>query len=156
MDFFASLHRLVARLAAYASVIRSPLRLGVRGVVLDAEGRVLLVRHTYVSGWYLPGGGVEAGETVVAALARELSEESGIELLGAPRLHGLFFNPKASPRDYVACYAVRDFRLTRSESNFEIAEARFFPADAVPEDTSPATRARLAEVLTGIRVPDVW
>jgi ADP-ribose pyrophosphatase YjhB (NUDIX family) len=152
MDFFASLQRL----ATYARDIRSPRRLGVRGVVLDAQGQVLLVRHTYVSGWYLPGGGVEAGETVVAALARELREESGVELLGAPRLHGLFFNPKISRRDYVACYVVREFRVTPIESNFEIVEARFFPVEAVPTDTSRATRARLAEILTGTSAPDVW
>lgn len=156
MDLLAVPRRLAARLATLAKGIRSPLRLGVRGLVLGGDGRVLLVRHTYVSGWYLPGGGVEAGETAAAALARELSEESGVELLGAPRLHGLFFNPKASRRDYVACYVVRDFRVTPIGPNFEIVDARFFPADAVPEDTSPATRARLAEVLTGASVPDVW
>jgi ADP-ribose pyrophosphatase YjhB (NUDIX family) len=156
MDFLASPRWLAARLATVAKGILSPLRLGVRGVVLDGDGRVLLVRHTYVSGWYLPGGGVEAGETAAAALARELSEESGVELLGAPRLHGFFFNPKASRRDYVACYVVREFRVTPIGPNFEIVEARFFSTDALPEDTSPATRARLAEVLTGASVPDVW
>jgi ADP-ribose pyrophosphatase YjhB (NUDIX family) len=156
MDFSASLHCVAARLARDVKGLLSPLRLGVRGIILDLEGRVLLVRHTYVSGWYLPGGGVEAGESAGAALARELSEECGIELLGAPQLHGFFFNPKTSRRDYVACYVVREFRLTPFEPNFEIAEARFFPAEAMPADTSPATRARLAELLTGASVPDVW
>ena len=46
--------------------------LGVRTLVIDGEGRIFLVKHSYVSGWHLPGGGVEAGETLTEAAAREL------------------------------------------------------------------------------------
>src|SRR5262245_33676913 len=42
--------------------------LGVRALVVDEQGRVFLVRHSYVSGWHLPGGGVEAGETLAQAV----------------------------------------------------------------------------------------
>ena len=43
--------------------------LGVRAVVLDGENRVFLVKHCYVSGWHLPGGGVEVGESFLDALS---------------------------------------------------------------------------------------
>ena len=59
--------------------------LGVRAVVLDSQGRVFLIRHTYATGWHLPGAGVEAGETLRQALARELAEEGNIELTGPRR-----------------------------------------------------------------------
>ena len=64
--------RLVARLGGWINRIRRPVTLGVRAIVRDRKGRVLLVRHTYVPGWYLPGGGVEARESVGEALAREV------------------------------------------------------------------------------------
>src|ERR1700712_4725395 len=73
--------------------------LGVRGVVLDGENGIFLVKHSYVSGWHLPGGGVEVGETFADALARELMEEGRIELVGEPVLHGVFFNGHVSRRD---------------------------------------------------------
>jgi ADP-ribose pyrophosphatase YjhB (NUDIX family) len=131
--------------------------LGVRAVVIDAQDRVLLIQHTYVSGWYLPGGGVEPGETVGAALARELREEGGVALEGAPVLHGVFFNRRVSRRDHVALYVVRDFRQAETpRPNFEIVAHGFFPRDALPEGTTAATRARLAEIFDGTPVSETW
>jgi ADP-ribose pyrophosphatase YjhB (NUDIX family) len=122
--------------------------LGVRAVVLDGENRVFLVRHSYVSGWHLPGGGVEAGETLRDALRRELAEEGRIELTGEPVLHGLFLNRHVSRRDHVAVYLVRQFRQDRlPEPNREIAACGFFETGALPAQTTPGTRLRISEVI---------
>ena len=131
--------------------------LGVRGLVIDSEGRVLLIRHSYVSGWHLPGGGVETGETMLAALTRELREEGNIELTGAPVLHGIYFNRQASRRDHVALFVVRDFHQSAPpEPNFEIAECGFYARDALPVETTKGTRARIAEVFDGLPAPEFW
>ena len=84
--------------------------LGARAVVIDGGGRVFLVKHSYVDGWHLPGGGVETGETMLEALARELAEEGNIRLTAPPTLHGVFFNSRVSRRDHVALFIVREFR----------------------------------------------
>jgi len=112
--------------------------LGVRGLVIDKDQRIFLVTHTYAPGWQLPGGGVEPGETMAEALARELVEEGNIEILEPPVLHGLFFNSRVSQRDHVALFIVRSFRQQRVPvPNREIAAHGFFSLDALPENTTP-------------------
>lgn len=133
------------------------LTIGVRGLVLDGEGRVFLVKHSYVAGWHLPGGGVEKGETLLAALARELREEGNIELNDTPVLHAMYFNRRISSRDHVALYVVRSFRQTAApKPNHEIIAHGFFAMQDLPADTSPATRERIAEVVTGRTVSETW
>jgi 8-oxo-dGTP pyrophosphatase MutT (NUDIX family) len=131
--------------------------LGVRGVVLDGDNKVFLVRHSYVAGWHLPGGGVEVGETFLEALRRELVEEGRIELTAEPALHGLFFNGHVSRRDHVAVYIVRQFRQDRlPKPNHEIVECGFYDAGALPADTTRGTRLRIAEVLDGAAPIATW
>lgn len=131
--------------------------LGARGMVVDGGGRVFLVKHSYVDGWHLPGGGVETGETLLESLTRELHEEGGIELAGAPQFHGMFFNRKVSRRDHVAVYVVREWRQEKMpEPNREIVACGFFDAADLPPDTTPGTRRRIEEVLQNRPLIEDW
>jgi ADP-ribose pyrophosphatase YjhB (NUDIX family) len=124
--------------------------LGVRAVVLDGDQRVFLVKHSYVAGWHLPGGGVEVGETFSDALRRELAEEGRIELLEEPVLHGIFLNSHVSRRDHVAVYLIRHFRQDRlPEPNREIVACGFFKPGALPAETTAGTRLRISEAVEG-------
>ena len=118
-----------------------------------------MIRHTYVPGWHLPGGGVETGETALAALGRELVEEGRIEIAGAPVLHGVFFNRRVSRRDHVLVYMVRDFRVIGEKApDREIAEAGFHALSQLPKGTTAPTRRRLAEIVNGepLRFGATW
>jgi ADP-ribose pyrophosphatase YjhB (NUDIX family) len=131
--------------------------LGVRAVVLDGDTRVFLVKHSYVSGWHLPGGGVEVGETFRDALGRELAEEGRIELKGEPVLHGVFLNSHVSRRDHVAVYVVKNFSQDRlPEANHEIVACGFFEVAALPAETTEGTRLRISEVLQGKQPIATW
>lgn len=121
--------------------------LGVRAAVLGEDGRVFLVRHSYVPGWYLPGGGVETGETMETALTRELREEAGLALAGPATLFGIYLNRNISRRDHVALYVCRQWHETGDPMPVsEIVERGFFPIDRLPEGTTAGTRRRLAEI----------
>lgn len=123
--------------------------LGVRAIVIDEKNNsVFLVKHTYVSGWQLPGGGVDSGETFSQALEKELREEGNIILTDRPELFALYKNAHASRRDHVALYVCRAFKQTEpKQGDREIAEAGFFPLDNLPEGTTPSTKRRLQEAL---------
>ncbi len=135
--------RLVGGLIRRVGLFTRGMTLGVRGLVVDGEDRVFLVRHTYLPGWYLPGGGVERGEDIVQSLSRELHEEANIAIAGEPELFGFYAH---TGRDHVALYVVRSFTQSGpKERDREIAEAGFFALDALPDDATRATRARVAE-----------
>ena len=132
--------------------------LGVRAATFDRDGRVLLIKHSYTPGWHFPGGGVEPGETTGEALRRELDEEAGIALTGEAALFGLYYSRHISRRDHVAVFVCRDWEQVRVPKvpNLEIVECRFFSADALPEDITPGTRRRLAEIVGGVARSADW
>ena len=137
--------------------MRRGLTLGAQGAVIDAEGRVLLVRHGYRSGWWFPGGGVEWGETLLGALARELEEEVGVSLTAEPELHGIFSNFAGFPGDHIAVFVVRHWQRREDyRKRGEIAEARMFARADLPERIDQGTRARLAEILDGASRSPLW
>lgn len=144
------------RLHLFYARHRRAITLGVRSVVLDGEGRVLLVRHGYTPGWHFPGGGVEPGETVAEAAARELMEEAGV--VADAELFGLYLNRAHSGRDHVALLVSRSWRQAREAGvpNLEIRECRFFAADGLPDGTTPGTRRRVAEVVGGAARSPYW
>ena len=137
--------------------MRRGLTLGAQGVVIDGEGRVLLVRHGYRPGWWFPGGGVEWGETIETALARELEEEVGVTLTAPAALHGVFSNFGNFPGDHIAVFVVRHWqRRGDYRKSGEIAEARMFAWRALPERIDPGTRARLAEIFDKAPLSALW
>jgi 8-oxo-dGTP pyrophosphatase MutT (NUDIX family) len=131
--------------------------MGVRAACFDAEGRVFLVRHSYVPGWHLPGGGIERGETALQALAKEMREEGNLEIGAAPRLLHVYFNRRTSKRDHVLFYRCDGVIQTAPRlKDREIVEAGFFSLDALPTGTTEATRKRLEEIAGRLPFAEIW
>ncbi len=124
--------------------LAAPVSLGARAIALDSAGRVLLVRHTYVGGWHLPGGGVDRGETSAEAIERELREEVGLVASQPPELFGLYLRRAGRWSDHIALYVVLKVELD-FRPNHEISEIRFAEFQSLPDGTSAGTARRLAE-----------
>ncbi len=135
--------------------LRRPATLGVRGVVTNDRGEVLLVRHTYTPGWHFPGGGVEQRETCALALKRELQEEAGIEaeeveLVSVHANHAFF------PNDHVLVFRVVKWRQGKVLQRGEIAEICFADPLNPPEGVTAGTKRRLGELFDGKRPSELW
>jgi 8-oxo-dGTP pyrophosphatase MutT (NUDIX family) len=140
---------------AHSRLMRS-MTLGVRGLVVDGEGKVLLIKHTYTPGWYLPGGGIERGETAEQALERELMEEAGVRMTARARLLSFHSNDALFRGDHVLIYRIDAFETGEPSQTGEIEEIAWFSPDALPDDVTRATRRRLAEALHGDEAHPHW
>lgn len=118
---------------------------GVKVMVLNEREELLLIRNSYgpTHLWVLPGGGIKRGEKPEDAAAREVREEVGLEV-GELRFAGCHANDGEGKRDTIHLFTARADGEPQIDP-FEIAEARFFALDALPETVSGATRRRIAE-----------
>ena len=116
--------------------------------LLRAE-RCLLVCHTYLEGWYLPGGGVLAGESLPDAIKREAAEEAGA-VLHELKLFGVYSSFLEGKSDHIVVFVSEDFTW-QSTANREIESVGCFALDELPLGTSPGTRRRIAEFAAGAR-----
>jgi ADP-ribose pyrophosphatase YjhB (NUDIX family) len=149
------LYRLYFQLQRLLRHIRAPVTLGCRALVVK-DGKILLVRMTYIDGWYLPGGGVDRGESFEASVIRELEEECGLKALKIS-LFGLYFNTGDRRIDHIGVYVVDEFTgIARVTDPREIAEVGFFAVDALPEDTARGHRRRIEEFLLRTPRSQVW
>jgi ADP-ribose pyrophosphatase YjhB (NUDIX family) len=141
-------HRLIWNLAKRYWRARGMRTLGVRGLVVDGEGRVALVLHTYSDQWYFPGGGVKRNESFGQALTRELSEEIGLSEFRIERVLGVYHNTRELKDDHVIVFVARTTTPSppiRAADPLEIQEAGWFALNCLPEALSPATARRIAE-----------
>jgi 8-oxo-dGTP pyrophosphatase MutT (NUDIX family) len=131
--------------------------LGAQGIIIDHTSRVLLVRHGYRRGWHFPGGGVEPGEKIEDALAREILEETGVIVLDAPRLFGIYSNFDAYPGDHIALFIIEHWRRERiPKPNIEIVEHSFFSLDQLPRSLTPGAGRRLNEHFNKVIQSSTW
>lgn len=144
------MRKILEKIFAYVStlmraILLHPVDVGVAAVV-EQGNRVVLVRHSYKSGWYLPGGAVERGEPPAEAILRELKEEIGLTHSAPPQLLGVFVRPVLFATNLILLYRVRDAVFVFRPS-WEIRGITLTDPASPPEGTATGVRRRLLELI---------
>ncbi len=130
--------------------LRRPLLVGVRALVVR-EREVLLIRHRAGhTPWALPGGGVERYERLEDAVRREAGEESGAQVT-VLHLLGVYDRLGQGVSNYIGVFVCAPLSEPNPPRSLEIAEARYFPLDALPAGLDPGSHRRIAEYAAGER-----
>ena len=130
----------------YFLMIRG-MTLGVRVLVKNNKDEILLVRHAYLPGWHLPGGGVDPGEDVETAAGREVFEETGISQLSELKFKGVFYNKNVSFRDHVVFFTACTKNSVTIANSSEISMTAFFNKNQMPATLDPAHSDLISEVV---------
>ncbi len=148
----------VYRLARLYWRLMRPLTVGVRVIVTNEQGEVLLLRHTYKSGFYLPGGKVKRGESLRDAVVRELREEVGVRDVEKAKmaLVGAYSSFSSFKSDHILVVSAQTRDAARPTSRLEVESVIFADPYQLPDQTSPATRRRIEEYLKNEVTIDVW
>jgi 8-oxo-dGTP pyrophosphatase MutT (NUDIX family) len=121
-----------------------PVDVGAAALV-ERDGRIVLVRHSYRSGWYFPGGGVERGEAPAQAVLRELREEIGLTGASPPQLLGVYVRRQLWTINLIVLFRVAD-AVFEFKPSWEIRELVWADPAALPPGTGAAVARRLKEL----------
>jgi 8-oxo-dGTP pyrophosphatase MutT (NUDIX family) len=146
--------RLLQTAATHLRSLWTPVDVGVLALV-EQGNKILLVRHSYKSGWMLPGGAVGRGEPPADAILRELKEEIGLTHAAPPQLMGVYMRRQGFASNLVLLYRVREAVFV-FKPGFEVRAVRLVDPAAPPADASPATKRRLLELMGEATVAPYW
>lgn len=132
-----------------------PVTRGVRAILVNEQGKILLVRHTYGEGWFLPGGKTGRNEKDEDALKRELREELGIHSISKIQKFGEYENTQEYKKDTVVIFVIQSFTMDKKH-HFEIDASNFFDPLTLPKGTSPGTKRRIEEWLGQRKIESTW
>ena len=128
---------------------------GSAAIILNTQGHVLLVKHTYGrQNWELPGGSAEPNETVIETAVREVREETGLHVVPV-HTTGVYYEPDGDfvHFAFLCCTTEPSGVLAIRLQKEEIADCAFWPAESLPRPISDFTIRRIQDALSGVRLP---
>jgi 8-oxo-dGTP diphosphatase len=132
-------------------VLRRPV-IGVAAAARTPDGRWLLIRRTDTGEWALPGGTLEWGETLRAAVRRELLEEAGAEVIELGGVSGVYSDPARDARFHavtIVVFATVTEPARPPVNPMEIAGVALFESADLPTSLAHGMTRMLHDARTG-------
>jgi ADP-ribose pyrophosphatase YjhB (NUDIX family) len=146
------LQRLVQ--TALGIIFRHPIT-GTSIVPVLPDGRIVLIQRRDNGRWSLPGGIVDWGEDIPTSVKRELTEETGLDLINIKRLVGVYSDPARDPRFHSICVLVEasvDGTML-AQDKLEVMDVKAFKPGEIPQgELSHDHDRQLADYLRGVTV----
>lgn len=120
-------------------------------VVIMQAGKILLTKRSDIPVWCLPGGGVDAGESVAQTAVREVREETGLQVQ-LTRLVGVYSRPTwGLDGDHVLLFTAVPIGGQLQAQESEVVEQGYFEPDNLPQPLLWWHLQRIADALAGVR-----
>lgn len=122
--------------------------IGAAAVVMNPQGRVLLVKHTYGKlNWELPGGAAEEHESLEGTAVREVLEETGLQVAVARMCSYIYYDPNYDMHHFLFACRLLDDHAAPAVNSPEISDWGYFPVDDLPRPVSDFTVRRIRDAL---------
>ena len=131
-------YKILRRVQKFLQNLEGKITLGVRVIVINKKREILMVKHTYTPGWYLPGGGIKRRETPFIGMVRETWEETGVYVIQAKLISVLYHEIHHVP-DHLFLYQASAFAVYDNTSP-EILEKKWWPLTKLPPDMHQNTK----------------
>jgi 8-oxo-dGTP pyrophosphatase MutT (NUDIX family) len=133
----------LGRLRASAGDDETLLFVGARGLILDAEDRLLMIRRADNGRWALPAGAMELGESITECAIREVWEETGLRATGLTPF-SMYTGPRYTYTNqwrhtyqmFITTFRIHAWEGELERVTDETLDAGFFPPDALPDPPS--------------------
>lgn len=120
-----------------------PRTVGVHGIPLTPDGKIVLVTLSYATGWRLPGGGLRAAEEPSEGVLRELREEIGLMAHTSIEPVCNFSHQPDFQQGDATLFVIRGVRYRRRRWSLEVKDVAEFDLCALPVETAEITRKLL-------------
>ena len=127
-------------------------KVGAAGIIVNEQGHILLVKHSYGKyNWEIPGGLSEPFESAEQTVIREIAEETGL-IASVEKLTGVYYEEKHDMHHFVFICQVDQSQIASADQQ-EVTQCAYFDINDLPRPISDFTIIRIQDAINSPNKP---